>query len=295
MSYLPVIIIGAGRSGTNMLRDLLTQLPGVVTWPCDEINYIWRHGNVTVPTDEFDPDLVTPDVRQYVQAAFHRLADRHVSHVVEKTCANSLRVEFVDRILPNACYIYLVRDGRDVALSASKRWTAPLDLPYVLRKARYVPLADLPYYTVRYLVSRAHRLFSPEKRLAFWGPRYQGMADVHAKHNVLEACALQWQHCVDRSDAAFDRISPSRVRRLKYERFVADPVEHLRGLASFLGIDISNVHTERLVRSVSPKSVGSAKRALSIDQWNTLTSLVETTLARYEYIDPPAKTLRSVA
>ena len=39
----PVIIIGAGRSGTNMLRDLLAQLPQFSTWPCDEINYIWRH------------------------------------------------------------------------------------------------------------------------------------------------------------------------------------------------------------------------------------------------------------
>ena len=41
----PVVIIGAARSGTNMLRDVLVKLPGVGTWPCDEINYIWRHGN----------------------------------------------------------------------------------------------------------------------------------------------------------------------------------------------------------------------------------------------------------
>ena len=32
--------------GHNMLRDVLTKLPGVATWPCDEINYIWRHGTV---------------------------------------------------------------------------------------------------------------------------------------------------------------------------------------------------------------------------------------------------------
>jgi hypothetical protein len=31
-------------SGANMLRDVLTLLPGVATWPCDEINYTWRHG-----------------------------------------------------------------------------------------------------------------------------------------------------------------------------------------------------------------------------------------------------------
>ena len=48
-----VIIIGAPRSGTNMLRDALTALPDCGTWPCDEINYVWRHGNVGFPSDEF--------------------------------------------------------------------------------------------------------------------------------------------------------------------------------------------------------------------------------------------------
>ena len=43
------MIIGAARSGTNMLRDVLTSLDGVDTWPCDEINYIWRHGNIRWP------------------------------------------------------------------------------------------------------------------------------------------------------------------------------------------------------------------------------------------------------
>ena len=233
MSYLPVVIIGAGRSGTNMLRDILTQLPGVVTWPCDEINYIWRHGNVTCASDEFDPDMATPDVQRYVRSAFDRIGRGNVTHVVEKTCANSLRVGFVDRILPNACYINLVRDGRDVALSASKRWAAPLDVPYVIRKARFVPKSDLPYYAIRYLWSRVYRLVSDENRLSFWGPRYQEMATAHVDHNLLEVCALQWQRCVQRADAAFKEISPSRVRQLRYEDFVSEPTHYLRQLGRF--------------------------------------------------------------
>ena len=47
-----VIIIGAPRSGTNILRDVLTSFDGICTWPCDEINYIWRHGNAKYPSDE---------------------------------------------------------------------------------------------------------------------------------------------------------------------------------------------------------------------------------------------------
>jgi len=39
MSNTDIIIVGAPRSGTNMLRDVLTSFDGVCTWPCDEINY----------------------------------------------------------------------------------------------------------------------------------------------------------------------------------------------------------------------------------------------------------------
>ena len=55
-----IVLVGAPRSGTNMLRDVLTALDGIGTWPCDEINYIWRHGNVRYPSDELPRENATP-------------------------------------------------------------------------------------------------------------------------------------------------------------------------------------------------------------------------------------------
>jgi len=69
----PVIIIGAARSGTNMLRDVLCSIPGLTTWPCDEIPYIWRHGNRDHPDDEFSPDMARPDVQRYILNQFRRI------------------------------------------------------------------------------------------------------------------------------------------------------------------------------------------------------------------------------
>ena len=60
MQNMDLVIIGAPRSGTNMLRDVLTSFDGIGTWPCDEINYIWRHGNVRYPSDEIPADRATP-------------------------------------------------------------------------------------------------------------------------------------------------------------------------------------------------------------------------------------------
>ncbi len=284
MSYLPVIIVGAGRSGTNMLRDILSKLPGVVTWPCDEINYIWRHGNVEQPTDEFPPDLATSSVKRFIAGEFHRLAGPGVSHIVEKTCANSLRVEFVDRVLPNACYIHLVRDGRDVAMSAARRWTAPLDFRYILRKARFVPRSDLAHYAVRYFACRMRRLTSFDRRLSSWGPRFDGMDIAHEDHHLLEVCALQWQRCVDRADEAFREIPSARVRHFYYEDFVLDPATCLRSVGSFLGIPISPRFSQRLVADVSASRMGAARRTLETDQWNAITSLIHTTLERHHYV-----------
>ena len=145
--YQPVVIIGAGRSGTKILKASLCRLPGAGSWPCDEINYVWRHGNASESHDELQPERARPRVRRYIRRCFDRLARRRgLAHVVEKTCANSLRVAFVDRVVPDALFVFLVRDGRDVVASARKRWKAPLDLPYLLAKARFVPLTDVPYY-----------------------------------------------------------------------------------------------------------------------------------------------------
>ena len=106
--FTPVIIIGAGRSGTNMLRDALTALDGFETWPCDEINPVWRHGNINWPTDAIPPERAA-NPRAYIRRAFQRIwrETGKPCFVVEKTCANSLRVPFVDAVVPEAEYIHI--------------------------------------------------------------------------------------------------------------------------------------------------------------------------------------------
>ena len=75
--YKKIVIIGAPRSGTNLLRDVLTKFDGVGTWPCDEINYIWRHGNVLVKTDEFSRENATQRIKNYINYAFSNLARKN--------------------------------------------------------------------------------------------------------------------------------------------------------------------------------------------------------------------------
>lgn len=281
-AYRPVIILGAGRSGTNMLRDVLCRLPDYGTWPCDEINYIWRHGNKRYPSDTFPSTLARPKVRAFLDRAFRSCARRtSCSNVVEKTCANTLRAGFVAAALPDdALFLHIVRDGSDVVTSAAKRWKAKLDIPYLMRKARFVPPIDLPYYAARYLGARIYRLFDHEGRLSFWGPRYPGLEEDLKTLSLPEVCAWQWRHCVERSLEDLGALGEERVLHLRYEDFVNAPDAQLQRIGGFLGEDWSEGQRQAAVAAVSRGSVGKARREASAEHESAIASILQPLLDR---------------
>lgn len=280
----PLVIVGAARSGTNMLRDVLTELPGFGTWPCDEINYIWRHGNRSHPTDELTPQHATTEIGRYIRSQFDKIARReNASTIVEKTCANSLRVGFVDAVLPEARYVFIYRDGRDVVASALKRWRAPFEPGYILAKARYVPIQDLPYYASRYLANRLHRIVSREKRLAFWGPQFEGIEEALQTRTLSEVAAMQWARSVEKSLDDFEAIDPKRVHRVRYEDFVSDGSAEMRRLESFLECEVSTDLISRLIGGVSPRSVGKWKKDFDEETHRLVMPHLEGTLERLGY------------
>lgn len=280
-----VIIIGAPRSGTNILRDVLTSFDAFCTWPCDEINYIWRHGNAKFPSDEIPPEKATKFVKDYINKSFIDIAKRYGAEVVvEKTCANSLRVPFVDSIVPDAKYIFIYRDGIDAIGSAKERWTAELDIPYIIDKVKYVPKLDLPYYALRYFWARFYRLFSKESRLGFWGPSLDNIQSLLQQHTLNEVCALQWQSCVDKAESGLSSIPIDKIVRIRYEDFVNNPSSEILRILEFLKKDVPSIDVKTAVRNVSPRSIGKGRSALGESEVRNLENLVGNTLKRYGYL-----------
>jgi hypothetical protein len=159
-----------------------------------------------------------------------------------------------------------------------------LDLPYLLKKVRFVPFWDLPYYGFRYLWSRLHRFFSRERRLAFWGPRLEGMDQILEQHTLNEVCALQWKRCVDKADEALGRLPAERVIRVQYETFVREPAHELRRILDFLGHDVPQQAVDGAVIGVSAKSLGKGREALGAAEVQRLEMLVGDSLKRYGYV-----------
>jgi hypothetical protein len=266
-----------------MLRDVISSVPGVATWPCDEINPIWRHGNRDVPSDELTPEMARAEVVSYIRGRFDRVRSAREPHVVEKTCANTLRLGFVRSVLPDARYVLITRDGIDAAASAMARWNAPFDLRYTAAKARFVPWSDLAPYAVRFVAGRLRRRSPVEhgRVSGWWGPRPADYRTLMAERPLDELCAIQWQRCVEASHRDLQGLPGSRLLHVVYEDFVRDPRGHLAQLADFL--ELPGVVDAR-VEAVSAASIRKGRAALGPEAVSRLEALMAPTLGRLGYV-----------
>lgn len=262
-----------------MLRDVICNLPGAATWPCDEINPVWRHGNLEVPHDAFPAQFARPRVIHFVRNRFARFAKRSQAQwLVEKTCANMLRVGFIHATLPEARFLRIRRDGRDVVPSAMLRWQAPLNLKYTLRKARFVPWTDFPYYLWRFAANRLSRLGKDknERSVSTWGPRFPGMDKIVNEVSLAELCARQWQSCELAATEQLALIPSGQVLSLRYEDFIAAPLAAMVQIRTFLNAPWSDEVLADAVAKVKPGRPAGKRNKLDAAQLSALEPFLTT-------------------
>lgn len=141
-----VFLVGAPRSGTTWLQSLLGADPTVVTpqetdlfstfvaplqaaWDeqvgrsADEQRARRTKGLPAVLSDADFEDLMATLIRRVLDRV-HDL-DPAATVIVEKSPSHSRHVDLIARYLPDAAFVHILRDGRDVAASlqaASKGW-----------------------------------------------------------------------------------------------------------------------------------------------------------------------------
>jgi hypothetical protein len=279
----PIFIVGAPRSGTKMLRGAFAVHPDVVIFP-SEIDFFWRYGNEHLSTDDLKVEHARPEVIRFIRKRFEALSARNgVSRVLDKTCSNALRLDFVHTVFPEAYIIHLLRDGRAVAESARRRWQARPELSYYLDKIRWVHLSDALYYGPGYL--RFHltnrRLFS--KRPTTWGPRFSGIDELVLERSLIEVCGLQWKACVQAAEAALKRLPPDRVITVRYEDLVSDPEAGLQRIFLRVRLTFAPACQDFVAEKIHQGNVKKWRERLSTEDLRLLLPLIQSELLHHGY------------
>lgn len=278
----PIVVLGAARSGTKMLRDALASHPGLTAVPYD-INYVWKFDNYAVPHDELSAAHVTQRSARFIRRYLSGWLTRPDQRLVEKTVGNTLRVEFVHRVLPDCRFVHLLRDGRDVAVSARRMWLAPLEWRRLLAKARRFPLRAVPRYGLSYLGGYAGRRLRGGGSVHTWGPRFAGIEEAVRSHPLIEVCGLQWRHSVEAARKAMAALPPGSVITVAYERFATQPQQELERILEFLGLEMAE-ESGRHVRQVIRNPGGGAWRnELTAEELAGLVGRIGSLLAELGY------------
>lgn len=221
--HSPIILIGAARSGTKFLRDILASGTGTAAVPYD-VNYVWRYGAEKAQDDVLDPKHLTNIRRQFIRKTLRSLAKAGGDDIlIEKTVANTLRVPFVDAVFPNARYVHLIRDGREVTESAMRQWQAPPNWSALLQKVRGLPIQNLGYvgwFGLNFLKG----LLSGRKGGQVWGPRFPNIDAVAEQGPLSRVCCEQWLESYKRASVDLPNISDARARvfTIRYEDLIRD-------------------------------------------------------------------------
>lgn len=252
-----VSVVGAARSGTTLLAEhILAHHPQIGYW--SEPNHVWNYGNLYSKNEVRGAADASDEVKEHIRSSFRAQWEKQGRPpvVLEKTPANCLRIPFIREVFPDAKLIHLVRDGRDVALSAAVEWRGGKNLDQehgsiwsrihdgmqviwdqvVLRDAlSTIRLRQVPYYAWRALELIRIRIAGTG---ATWGPRIPGLREIADSRALIETCAVQWRECVDRVLASWPEEPAGTAIKVRYEDLLDEPRREVRRVLEFVGLDL---------------------------------------------------------
>jgi hypothetical protein len=243
--FVPIVIMGATRSGTNALRDSLVSLDNFGTWPCDEINPIWKYRSLSKGYDNLSKDDLSQAKIKYIRAQFTKQFN-HLGcpkFIIEKTCANTLRPSFVNGVFPDAKYIFIIRDGAEVINSARRRWQGNFEynlIQYWMKKIKYIPILDFFHYFYNMPLKRLTKKILRRSELDSWGPTHPTLDKFKNECSLGDLIALQWSLCVISSWYYFRNIGPEKCVFTSYNELINNPDSFLLRFGNMVGENLTS-------------------------------------------------------
>ncbi len=211
----PVLFIGAGRSGTNLLARLLACHRDLAVYPY-EANELWHPSGFPWYSSSGATPPIWKDPYAFTRATLTRRTPAYDERlralfgafqtlvggtsVVNKSVMITFMITEILEIFPDARFLHLVRDGRAVAFSFAHHERRLIDrFPDKYAKNGF----DLPF------------------------------------EQLLDHFALYWKRHIMEIELRrrnFDPDGRHRLHELRYEELCADPSRQLGYIGQFLGV-----------------------------------------------------------
>jgi hypothetical protein len=268
----PVIVIGAPRSGTTILRNCLALHPAVWHLPAES------HSILEGPLDPFvgsfssnrcrAEDVTEETVRalqeQFYEAAMNlnivwsdpsplfaadRLHERVLSKLatiglgqlsklrkpptirfLEKTPKNSLRVSLMNRLFPDALFVWNRREPEPNIDSLIAGWQAVDEIgPFAIgrfSRAGYPIMDQLNL-----------RDYSGDMWKFALVPEWRSLEG----HTIGEVAAWQYYQCERCANEDLSELEDDRICEVRHEDFIRRPLEHTTSILSRAGLSVEPV------------------------------------------------------
>jgi len=298
-----VFLIGSPRSGTTLIGDILDLHPQISNWyePYFVFDYFFRDR----PDDRRTAADATDRVVHYLRhemACYQR--NRGVCIVTEKSPRNSLKIPFLRKVFPQARFIHILRDGRDVTLSIRvewERWATALrdQRTAILERLQmfhiyleHQPLLRHKLAAARFQIGSLTNLFRQPLKLAQsarrwkgyagWGPQFPGWEDAITSMSLLEFNALQWEKCVSTILDDRDLIPDDFFMEIRYETFLQTPHENMARMFEFMGVDYPTGFADRMPR-LKAGNFNKWRNQFSIEEKTAIAPIVTPLLLQLGY------------
>jgi len=245
----PVFIVSPPRSGSTMLFETLARAPRLFTIGDESHQLIEGVPQLSPESRGFESNRLfaedaTPAMAETLRRRFYEaLRDRQGRRpppgepvrMLEKTPKNSLRVPFLARVFPEAQFIYLYRDPRQVLSSMIEAW----------QSGRFRTYPQLPGWS---------------------GPAWSlllvpGWRELVGRP-LHEIVAAQWKAATRLLIDDLEALPTQRLTIARYDALVADPTAEIGRLCATTGLDWDEAGLElRLSRyTLSPPDADKWRR-----------------------------------
>jgi len=224
----PLIILSAPRSGSTLLFETLSEAPGAWTIGGESHQIIEgvqalnpNFGNVD--SNRLTAEHANDKITQFMRSRFARfLRDRdgreffrhrdiEQLRFIEKTPKNSLRLPFLDKVFPDALYVFLFRDVRPNLSSMMEAW----------RARRWVTYPKLPAWQ-----GPPWSLLLP--------PGWQALSG----RPLEEICAFQWAAANRIVLDDLEQLPRDRWTTVNYQDLLDEPLQTVSRLCEFCELEL---------------------------------------------------------